>query len=111
MTHSSAHKIRLLSWRTLRWVVVLPLLPLVWWACISHPLTQPLPNPQQESNVYITVAPSRKLDMVFMIDDSPSMAPKQAKMKAQRHRQQLVNALIGWLVGLKSARRRKHRNA
>ncbi|MGD0835620.1 MAG: hypothetical protein ABSB49_03130 [Polyangia bacterium] len=83
MTHSSAHKIRLLSWRTLRWVVVLPLLPLVWWACISHPLTQPLPNPQQESNVYITVAPSRKLDMVFMIDDSPSMAPKQAKMKAQ----------------------------
>ena len=31
----------------------------------------------------ITVAPNRLLDLVFMVDNSPSMAPKQAKMNAQ----------------------------
>jgi hypothetical protein len=31
----------------------------------------------------ITVAPNRSLDLVFMLDNSPSMAPKQAKLKAQ----------------------------
>jgi hypothetical protein len=33
--------------------------------------------------VYINVAPNRLLDLVFMVDNSPSMAPKQAKMNAQ----------------------------
>jgi hypothetical protein len=31
----------------------------------------------------ITVAPNRQLDLVFMIDNSPSMAPKISKMNAQ----------------------------
>jgi hypothetical protein len=35
------------------------------------------------ANIYLTVAPVRDLDLVFMIDNSPSMAPKQAKMNAQ----------------------------
>jgi hypothetical protein len=34
-------------------------------------------------NYNITVAPTRQLDLVFMIDNSPSMAPKVAKMNAQ----------------------------
>jgi hypothetical protein len=33
--------------------------------------------------LYISVAPVRQLDLVFMIDNSPSMAPKQEKLKAQ----------------------------
>jgi hypothetical protein len=37
-----------------------------------------LPSPFQ-----LAVAPNRMLDMVFMIDNSPSMALKQAKLKAQ----------------------------
>jgi hypothetical protein len=37
----------------------------------------------QETDMYITVAPVRQLDMVFMIDDSPSMAPKVSKLAQQ----------------------------
>jgi hypothetical protein len=56
---------------------------MVWWACISHPLTQPVPEPEQQTDIYITVAPIRKLDLVFMVDNSPSMAPKVQKMNDQ----------------------------
>jgi hypothetical protein len=34
-------------------------------------------------NLYRVVAPVRDFDLVFMIDNSPSMAPKQDKLKAQ----------------------------
>ena len=34
-------------------------------------------------NIYIRVAPNRLLDLVFMVDNSPSMAPKVTKMNAQ----------------------------
>ena len=34
-------------------------------------------------NFTITVVPNRALDLVFMLDNSPSMAPKQAKLKSQ----------------------------
>jgi hypothetical protein len=37
----------------------------------------------QQTDMYITVAPQRQLDLVFMVDNSPSMAPKQAKLNAQ----------------------------
>jgi hypothetical protein len=36
-----------------------------------------------QTDIYITVAPNRLLDLVFMVDNSPSMAPKVAKMNAQ----------------------------
>jgi hypothetical protein len=42
--------------------------------------------PADTGNIYtfaIAVAPNRLLDLVFMIDNSPSMAPKQAKMNVQ----------------------------
>ena len=91
MTGNSKRSIRLLSWRTLRWVVTLPALPLVWWACTSHPLAQPTPAPEQQTNIRVTVKPNRQLDLVFMVDNSPSMAPKQAKMNAQFPG--LINAL------------------
>jgi len=37
----------------------------------------------QETDLYISVAPVRQLDMVFMIDNSPSMAPKVSKLAQQ----------------------------
>ena len=83
MIRNSMRSNRLLSWRTLRWAIAIPTLPLVWWACASHPLTQPMPSPEQQTDIYISVSPQRLLDLVFMVDNSPSMAPKVTKMNAQ----------------------------
>ena len=83
MIRNSMRSTRLLSWRCLRWAIAIPTMPLVWWACTSHPLTQPNPSPEQQTDIYISVAPNRLLDLVFMVDNSPSMAPKVAKMNAQ----------------------------
>ncbi len=41
----------------------------------------PCPSPSQQTDIYISVSPQRLLDLVFMIDNSPSMAPKQQKLK------------------------------
>ena len=83
MIRISKRSIRLLSWRNLRWAIAIPTLPLVWWACTSHPLMQPNPAPEMQTDLSITVAPIRDLDLVFMVDNSPSMAPKQDKMNKQ----------------------------
>jgi hypothetical protein len=80
MIRNSMRSTRLLSWRYLRWAIAIPTLPLVWWACTSHPLEQPTPEPEMQTDVYISVAPIRQLDLVFMVDNSPSMAPKVTKM-------------------------------
>ena len=80
MIYSLKRGVCLLSWRHFRWAIAIPTLPFVWWACVSHPLTQPTPSPEMQTNISILVAPVRDLDLVFMIDNSPSMAPKQAKM-------------------------------
>jgi hypothetical protein len=53
------------------------------WACISHPLAQPVPKPEQQSDGQVTIVPMRHLDLLFMVDNSLSMKPKQDKMKAQ----------------------------
>jgi hypothetical protein len=37
----------------------------------------------QETDLYVSVPPTRQLDLVFMIDDSPSMAPKLSKLTQQ----------------------------
>ena len=75
--------------RSPRWALLV--LSLVGWACTSHPLDQPPLGSEQISEGYISVAPRPMLDLVFMIDNSPSMAPKQEKLKAQFH--QLIAAL------------------
>ena len=61
------------------WAVLL----LVLWSCVSHPLGQPRPEPGQETDAQITIVNMRHLDLLFMVDNSPSMKPKQEKMKAQ----------------------------
>jgi hypothetical protein len=91
MIRNSTRSTRLLSWRCLRWAIVIPALPFLWWACTSHPLTQPNPEPEMQTDVYISVAPIRTLDLVFMVDNSPSMAPKVKKMNENFPR--LIKAL------------------
>ena len=55
----------------------------VLWACVSHPLVQPTPDPGQETHAEITIVPVRHLDLLFMVDNSASMTSKQQKMKKQ----------------------------
>lgn len=69
--------------RTVRWIALGTGLIVCLWACISHPLTQPVPEPGQETDGEVTIVPMRHLDLLFMIDNSGSMEPKQEKMKLQ----------------------------
>ena len=57
---------RLLSWRYLRWAIAIPALPLVLWACASHPLAQPDPAPEMQTDVYISVAPNRQVNALHI---------------------------------------------
>jgi hypothetical protein len=59
---------------------VIPALPLALWACNSHKLQEPLPNPQQETDFSVLVSPERAVDILFMVDNSPSMDPKQTAL-------------------------------
>ena len=76
--------------RSMRWLVMFGGLPLAVWACVSHPLAQPWPEPVQETDAMVTIVPMRRLDLLFMVDNSPSMKPKQDKMKKQFP--ELINA-------------------
>jgi hypothetical protein len=66
-----------------RWLALLAMLVLTAWACVSHPLGQPTPDPVIVTTGKVVVVASRKLDLLFMVDNSPSMGPKQAKMADQ----------------------------
>ena len=80
MARNISRLLPLVRWQYLRWGMVLPALPLLLWACNSHPLKQPLPNPQMETDFSILVSPEREVDILFMIDNSPSMDPKQTRL-------------------------------
>ena len=64
-------------WRTLRWVVAAPVLLVALWACNSHPLEKPMPSPEQQTDQYYEVNPVRDIDILFLIDNSPSMQEEQ----------------------------------
>jgi hypothetical protein len=51
-------------------------------SCGGEPISS-ISGAGQQTDMYITVSPNRLLDLVFMVDNSPSMAPKQMKMNAQ----------------------------
>jgi len=70
-------------WRATRWTILGAAVPVGLWACTSHPLVQPQPNPGQQTDAQVTIVPVRRLDLLFMVDNSPSMKPKQDKMRAQ----------------------------
>jgi hypothetical protein len=69
--------LQLCRWRYLRWALAVPALPFALWACTSHPLEAPIPLPEQQNDQYYEVNPIRDVDILFMIDNSPSMAEEQ----------------------------------
>lgn len=71
---------RLGSWRVLRWALAVPLLTLALWACNSHSLEAPKPIPEQETDQFFEVNPIRDVDILFMIDNSPSMKEEQENL-------------------------------
>lgn len=72
----------LLRRRNLRWVAMVPLL-LELWACGSHRLAIPDPHPSVGDTRQFKQTINNKLDIIFMVDDSPSMSPLETKMRAQ----------------------------
>jgi hypothetical protein len=60
--------------------------PLVFvgvWACYTAPVETPCPTTLQQTNVRVAQNAKNKVDLLFMIDNSPSMAPKQTELKAR----------------------------
>jgi hypothetical protein len=64
-------------WRYARLGGALLSIPLLLWACTSHPLEKPEPLPDQQTDDYYAVNPIRDVDMLFVIDDSGSTGNKQ----------------------------------
>jgi hypothetical protein len=53
------------------------------WACFNAPVETPMGKVTQETDVRVEQDIKNKVDLLFLIDDSPSMAPKQAELKAR----------------------------
>ncbi|HXI54760.1 MAG TPA: hypothetical protein VNO55_01790 [Polyangia bacterium] len=68
-----------LSWRLFRLLLPIAALTTVW-ACQDHPLAPPAPFPSRQITKFTTINPSSKLDVVFMIDNSPSMIEEQTNL-------------------------------
>ncbi|MEO5769104.1 MAG: hypothetical protein ABIS92_12205, partial [Polyangia bacterium] len=69
-----------LRWRQLRWVAIAAIVP-VLWACNSRKLAPPKPDPKAVMKAQFQQSVNRDLDLLFVIDDSTSMAPLQIKMR------------------------------
>jgi hypothetical protein len=50
------------------------------WACNSHPLQAPDPRPEIQTDLAFEVTPENKLDLIFLVDNSGSMAQEQASL-------------------------------
>jgi len=70
---------KLLTWRTARWAVLAAVVPALW-ACNARRLEAPQPKPQGTFNGLFQQVINRDIDIVFMIDNSLSMKPLQAKL-------------------------------
>src|SRR5690242_3294497 len=64
-------------WRYVRLAGALLVLPLVLWACTSHPLEQPRPLPETQTDDFYAVNPIRDIDILFVVDNSGSTQNKQ----------------------------------
>jgi hypothetical protein len=62
-------------WQHLRWVS--SFLPLFLWGCSSKAPDWPIKGVGQETDFQVLVSPERAIDILFMVDNSPSMDPKQ----------------------------------
>src|SRR5687767_12991151 len=61
------------TWRYARWVLAAATVPFALWACNSYPLQLPKPAPEEQTDLLYEVNPVRKLDLVFIVDNSSSM--------------------------------------
>jgi hypothetical protein len=68
-----------LTWRAARWAVLAAAIPALW-ACNARRLEKPTPKPEQTFNDLFQQAVNRNIDIVFMVDNSSSMIPLQAKL-------------------------------
>ena len=71
-----------LRWRHVRWAACAAVIPALW-ACNDRKLAAPVVNPTQVVQKTFQQAINRDLDILFMVDNSNSMAPLQTKMTAQ----------------------------
>jgi len=69
-------------WRVGRWLACAALAPTLW-ACTSHRLAVPDPDPAIVDTRRFEQNVNHKLDILFMVDDSQSMEPLQNKMSKQ----------------------------
>ncbi len=86
-----------LRWRQLRWIVCAAVIPALW-ACGARKLVAPVGGPSQVIKNRFQQSVNRDLDLLFVIDDSVSMEPLQAKMRAQMPT--FMNVLSGLPGGL-----------
>jgi hypothetical protein len=71
-----------LNWRAARWVALAAAVPALW-ACNNRTLEAPVPKPQQTYNDLFQQQINRKIDILFMVDNSQSMMPLQNKLIQQ----------------------------
>src|SRR4051812_37883887 len=77
------------SWKLARFVAPIGLIPL--FACLAPPVESPRTTVTQETSVRVEQNLKNKVDLLFVIDNSPSMAPKQAELR--KRFPQLIKAL------------------
>ena len=68
------------GWARLRWLALGATVAFGLWACNARRLVQPAPELSVAENHQFQQAIDRKLDLLFMIDDSVSMQPLQARL-------------------------------
>ena len=94
------------TWKLARLVAPIGLIPL--FACLAPPVESPKTTVTQETSVRVEQSVKNKVDLLFMIDNSPSMAPKQNELRNRFP--QLIKALQtlrdGGQPGVVSHRRR-----
>ncbi len=78
--HSMSQSRRWLSWRVARWAGLAVCIPALW-ACTARKLVDPDPAPNKSFVGTFQQTLNRDIDIVFMVDDSNSMAPLQKKLK------------------------------
>ena len=66
------------TWKLVRLAAPLGLIPL--FACLSPPVESPKTTVTQETSVRVEQSVKNKVDLLFLIDNSPSMAPKQTEL-------------------------------
>jgi hypothetical protein len=73
---------RRLVFRAARWALIAAVIPAVW-ACNARRLAKPTPAPEMQFNDLFQQDVNRNIDIVFMVDDSSSMATVQNKLIGQ----------------------------